>query len=95
MTDTKRFQFSLLWMFIVTGLLAALIAGGIQILPEAARRNPAIVWVGPVFLGFAILGGVLACVAIGRCFGVIYEAAAAFAAFGRRLFNRRSRSPKS
>lgn len=95
MTDTKRYQFSLRWMFIVTGLLAALIAGGIQIVPAADRGNPAIVWVGPVFLSLAILGGVLICVAIGRCCVVIYEATAAFAAFGRRLFNLRSQPPKS
>ena len=95
MTDTKRFQFSLRWMFILTGLLAALIAGGIQIIPEANRRDPTIVWAGPVFLGLAILGGLLSCVAIGRCCVVICEAVTAFAAFNERLFKLRSRPPKS
>jgi hypothetical protein len=95
MNDAKKFQFSLRWIFIATGLLAALIAGGIQIIPEANRRDPTIVWAGPVFLGLAILGGVLSCVAIGRCCVVIYEAAAAFAAFGQRLCKLCSRPPKN
>ena len=82
-------------MFIVTGVLAALIAGGIQLVPAADRGNPAIVWVGPVLLSLAILGGVLSCVAIGRCCVVIYEAVAAFAAFGQRLFKLCSRPPKN
>ena len=95
MNDAKKFQFSLRWMFIATGLLAALIAGGIQIIPEANRRDPTIVWAGPVFLGLALLGGVLSCVAIGRCCVVLYEATAAFAAFGQRLCKLCSRAPKN
>ena len=95
MNDAKKFQFSLRWLFIAMGLLAVLIAGGIQIIPEAHRRDPTIVWAGPVFLGLAILGGVLSCVAVGRCCVVIYEAAAAFAAFGQRLFKLCSRPPKN
>ncbi|HUY89729.1 MAG TPA: hypothetical protein VMV10_13415 [Pirellulales bacterium] len=82
-------------MFIVTGLLAVLIAGGIQIMPEADRRDPTLVWVGPVFLTLAILGAVLSSLAIGRCCVVIYEALGAFADFSQRLFKLRSRPPKN
>lgn len=87
----RKYQFSLRWLLAGTALFAALVAGGIRIMPEADRQNPEIVWVGPVFLALAILAGVLSCVAVGRFFGVIYEALGAC----REIGARRIKPPKS
>lgn len=68
-----RPQFSLRFLLIATTLLAADIAAGIRLMPEADRQNLQLVWVGPVFLAFIAVWGIFVCVATARCCVVVYQ----------------------